>query len=272
MITPIRTDPFIFRGKVCEAGYEWIKDAEGKPRLVSRHVPGTGFRPYEPPTGLFRDFVKLSPTRDAIQEFARQHGDLFSRYESRQRAVRSDGTVGHGATLGTWTQEIGDMRTLVDLWGWIQDRRIPELKKIIKWTDDDVSYTIKTPRYDTRDVTLAHAQLTGSGFFSHFSPSDVLLPARCALQQEINSRIAEQPPTPRLAWTPEYKQRIIFTPPNLLSAMWLQFAQSVTGELQLQVCAVCGKHYQIGPGGRRADSTTCSDACKQQKWRNTHGK
>jgi hypothetical protein len=57
-------------------------------------------------------------------------------------------------------------------------------------------------------------------------------------------------------------------PPNLLAAMWLQFAHAVTGEFQLQLCAGCGKYFQVGPGARRADATTCSDACRQRKKRN----
>ncbi len=271
MITDItKHNPFAFRGTVNEAGYEWVKGRDSKTRLVPRHVPGIGFRPSEPQPGLFRDFANLGSTRDVIQAFAGKHGDLFTRYEPHQGAVRADGTVTRGASLGTWTREIGDMRALIVIWEQIQHRQIAELKKLIKWTEKDVSYVIKTPRRE-RNVTLAHADIADTGL-SRFSPKDVVLPARCALQLEINARLAENPTVPRLSWTPDtrdtsgdYRQRILFTPPNLLAAMWLQFAQAVTEEFQLTVCEGCGKYFQVGPGGRRADATTCSDACRQRK-------
>jgi hypothetical protein len=259
-------NPFAFRGTVSEAGYEWVKGRDGKHRLVPHHVPGIGFRPFEPQPGLFRDFTNLPSTRDAIRAFADQHGDLFNRYQQQQSAARPDGTVTHGASFATWTQEIGDMRVLVDLWERIQKRQIAELKKVIKWTEKDVGYVIKTPRRE-RNVTLAHADISETGL-DCFSPKDVVLPARCALQLEINVRLAEYPTVPRLSWTPDYHQRIVFQPPNLLTAMWLQFAQAVTGEFQLKICEGCGKYFQVGPGGRRADATTCSDACRQRKRRN----
>jgi hypothetical protein len=276
MIIPVKTDPFIIRETVSEAGYEWLKGVDGKPRLVPRRVAGVGFRTCEPHPGVFREFVRLAPTRDAIQGFAGQYGDLFNRYALEQGAGRADGTEAHGTSLGTWTQEIGDMRVLVELWEQIQHRQIASLKKIVKWTAKDVGYVIETPKHRV-NVTLAHADIPGSGF-SRFSPKDVLLPAKCALQTEINKRIAEQPTVPRLAWTPDtketsggYHQRLIFTPPNLLGAMWLQFAQAVAGEFELYPCDACGKFFQRGPGGRRADATTCSDACRQRKKRKPKG-
>jgi hypothetical protein len=265
MITPVKTDPFILRETVCEAGYEWLMGVDAKPRLVPCRVPGVVYRKCEPRPGLFREFAELSPTKDAIQVFAGQYGDLFNRYTLEQGAAREDGSAEHGTSLGTWTREIGDMLVLVELWEDIQHRRIAALKTLVKWTAKDVSYMIKTPRRSS-NVILAHADIPGTGF-DRFSPKDVLLPAKCALQRELNKRIAEQPTVPRLAFTPDYHQRLIFVPPNLLAAMWLQFAQAVAGEFELYPCEACGKFFQRGPGGRRADATTCSDACRQRKKR-----
>jgi hypothetical protein len=266
MITPVRTDPFIFRGRVSGAGYEWLKGEDGKPRLVPRHLPGVGSRPCDAHPGLFREFAELNPTREAIRGFAEKYGDIFNRYESGETAVRGDGTVGVGAALDTWKQETGDMRVLVGLWDQIRGQQLAELQKIIKRTGKELRYVIETPKRKA-SVTLAHAYLPEGGLDS-FDPEDVVLPAQCALQLEINKRISETPTVPRLTWTPDYFQRIIFEPSNLIAAMWMQFAQAVTGEFQLKKC-VCGKYFQVGPGGRRADATTCGDACRQRKKRGT---
>lgn len=259
----VRTDPFIFRGPVNEAGYEWLTGTDSRPRLVPVRVPGVGSRPCEPHPGLFREFAELSPTKAAIQGFAEKYGDLFSRYEMEQGAVRKDGTVAFGASLGTWTKEIADTRILVGLWDQIQTQQLTELGKIIRRTDKEISYVIKTPRR-TSDVTLAHVDI-GSGL-DRFDKEDVLFPARCALQIEVNKRIAESPTVPRLAWTPDYHQRIIFEPSNLLAAMWIQFAQDMTGRFRLEKC-VCGNYFQVGPGAFRGHKKTCGPKCRQRKHR-----
>jgi len=275
----IRTDPFIFRWKVSEAGYQWANGiSDGKPHLVTRFEPGKGIRLIEPPNGTFAEFARLEPTENGIREFAEKFGDLFDTY-SEPDHVAHDGTVSGGASMKRWRSAIGDMRVLFDLWKSIQNRRFAELKKVISWQKtgrsfSSVSYRIETPTRK-RDQMLGHSKFSRNAF-SRFSKGDVLLPARYALQEEINLRLAEHPTVPRLAWTPDtretsggYYQRIVFIPPNLLAAMWLQFAQAVTGEFGLQQC-ICGKFFQVGPGGRRADATTCSDACRQRKRRRTN--
>jgi hypothetical protein len=239
---------------------------DGKPHLVPNPEPGKGVWEYEPPISLFSEFATLETTASAIKGFADKYGDLFASYDEPDH-VALDGTVSFGASLKRWQSEIGDMRALVDLWGHVQQRRLSELKNVVTWKkteagDDEVSYVLRTPR-GRRNVTLFHSALGES----RFRRPDVLLPSRCALQLEINKRLAEHSTIPRLAWTPDYQHRIIFKSPHLLAAMWLQFAQAVTGEFQLKRCVVCGKFFQVGPGGRRADSMTCTDACRQQKSR-----
>ena len=270
MIAKVRTDPFIFRGKVSESGYEWLKGADGKLRLVPRRVAGMGFRDHELGPALFLEFAKMPPTKEAIQQFATLHGDLFDRYDQQQRLVRSDGTVAHGASLQTWTQEIDDMRIVVGLWECVKYRQLSVLRKVIRWTAQEVGYVLKSSRR-RRNITLAHAGIPETGF-ARFSPKDVLLPARYALQREINARLEDRPPFPRLAWTSDNHQRIVISSPDLLTAMWLQFAYAVTEEFQLRECQECGKYFQVGPGGRRADSTTCSDACRVRKHRRSNEK
>jgi hypothetical protein len=230
----------------------------------------------EPPKGVFAEFARLDSTDKGIREFAEKYGDLFDSYRDPDLAAH-DGTVSGGASLKKWQSEIGEVRVLVDLWQDIKKHRLTELRKIIRWKKTKqghkaVSYFIETP-IRRRDVTLAHSAIRESGM-DRFREGDVLLPARCALQREINVRLAEHPTVPRLTWTPDtletsggYYQRIVFAPPNLLAAMWLRFAQAVTGEFELQTCEYCGRYFQIGPGGRRSDSTTCTDVCRQRKKR-----
>jgi hypothetical protein len=59
------------------------------------------------------------------------------------------------------------------------------------------------------------------------------------------------------------------TPGNLLGAMWLQFAQEVTGQAQHRPCKVCGKWLTISSDdyGFRSDREFCSAACRQKDYR-----
>ncbi len=272
MKTPLNTDPFIFRWKMSEAGYQWAKGImDAKPHLVPRLEPGKGFRPTEPPKEMFAEFAKLDPTQDGIRTFADEYGDLFDRYELQDHAAHN-GTASGGASLRRWQSEIEDMRVLFDLWDNIQNRRIAALKRVIRWEktkdgDSSVSYLLKTSIRE-RHQMLAHSKLSKGALIRFADDKGVLLAARCALREEINLRLSEHPTVPSLAWTPDYDERIIFKPPHLLAAMWLQFAQAVTGEFGIKRC-ICGKFFQTGPGGRRADAITHSDACRQRKSRAT---
>jgi hypothetical protein len=61
-------------------------------------------------------------------------------------------------------------------------------------------------------------------------------------------------------------------PVNLLAYMWLAFARVVSGEIQERPCmGNCGGYIYVGrgPGLKREDSVTCSDACRKWKERQT---
>jgi hypothetical protein len=258
----VLNDPFVFRWTVNESGYEWADGEDGKVRLFPRYVPGAGgvWR-YTPEPGLFREFAALNPTRDAIRDFAGKYGDLFDQWDLAHTRVKNGRWAG-GTSLDRWKAKIGDMRDLVDIWGQIQDeRRHGELKKMIVRTENEICY-----KRGPADVTIAR-----DSELSRFNPRDVLLPARCALQLEINKRLADtETPTltvPRLALTPDNHQRIVFGPCNLLAEMWVRFAQVVAGEFNLKQCAVCHKYFQVGPGGRRQHTVTCGPKCRKQKSR-----
>jgi hypothetical protein len=257
----ILSDPFIFRWTVNQAGYEWLDGRDGKMRLYPHHTPGVGITHYTPEPGLFREFAKVNPTRDGIREFAEKYGDLFDQWDIMHTQVRGGRFLG-GTSLERWKAKIEEVRSLVDLWDQIQDEtRHAELKKIIVRTDREICYV-----RGLTNVTLAR-----EGQLSRFDPRDVLLPARCALQWEINKRLSDtETPTltvPRLSLTPDNHQRIVFQPGNLLAEMWMRFAQTVTGEFRLKQCAVCDRYFQVGPGGKRKHTETCSAKCRQQKSR-----
>ena len=271
MKTPFRSDPFIFGSLVPEAGFEWQKGIDDQARLASRADIGDLLQIKEPlkNSGLFIEFANLSPTKDAIRQFANTWGNLFNKFGEKDWIPGACLPKG-GTSLQLWKNAIGQMRVLLNLWEAIKDhkQRHTELKKIIVWYKGGVRYSLSYP-HGSSDAWIAAPELRPE-LLRTFVPGDVVWPAKYALQQEINARLSDPAlvTAPQLIWTEDRDQRIILMPGGLLAAMWLQFAQAVTEEFQLKICLGCRKYFQIGPGGRRVDATTCSDACRQRKRRN----
>lgn len=57
---------------------------------------------------------------------------------------------------------------------------------------------------------------------------------------------------------------LLIEPKSLVSAIWLQFAQSLEGAPELIKCPVCGDYFRIVKGRNRKSRKTCSDACKSK--------
>jgi hypothetical protein len=260
-------DPFAFYCYVEEDGYEWAGD-----RLVGSGCLGSRIIGRAMPANAFLEFANLEPTREEVRGFAARYGLLFSSYRPEALVVVRD-TLEAGSTLKEWAAEIADMRVLVDLWLSIKAKnRQRELKKVITWKDNGVRYSIRTPKARW-DAWLA---TPGSSDAGPFKKGDVLLPARYALQNEINRRLMapEMATVPRLIWAREFlsehrereRSRIVFTPPNLLTALWLQFARAVASlDFNVRECRGCRMLFLTGPGsGKRADAKTCGNVCKQR--------
>jgi hypothetical protein len=70
---------------------------------------------------------------------------------------------------------------------------------------------------------------------------------------------------------PNERLEMVFAPPDLIQAMWLQFAQFACSQAQLFRCQCCGKPFQVGTGtGRRRTAKFCSNACKVAAFKKRH--
>jgi hypothetical protein len=58
--------------------------------------------------------------------------------------------------------------------------------------------------------------------------------------------------------------QLVISPITLTAAMWVQFAQAVASETQLNRCNICPSWFAYGTGtGRRKSSQYCSDKCRK---------
>jgi hypothetical protein len=85
------------------------------------------------------------------------------------------------------------------------------------------------------------------------------------LSRGWNSSPARPPTLVRieLGATSDGRMEMAFLPPDLIQAMWLQFAQFACSGAQLLRCERCNTPFVVGSGtGRRSTSKWCSNACK----------
>lgn len=269
----VLTDPFIFRWRVNVAGreesdralpgYEWRDSSDGKRRLYPQCAPGSLTMLYTPAPGLFREFASIPPTPEAIADFAGRRGDLVDSWDMSHARVSGGRLVG-GTTLARWRAKIGDMRDLIEMWDKIQDkRRHKELSAYFVRTEDSLAYV----------RVGSHHELARGVQLKKIPPKDIVRAARAALAWELNRRLSDTDTpslvVPQIAWTPDFRQRIVFRPSNLLAEMWMRFAQAVAGEFGLKKCAnpECSEYFQVGLGGKRQDKETCGPKCRQRKSR-----
>jgi hypothetical protein len=271
VIKEVRSDPFVFRTIVPEAGFEWLEGPDSEPHLASRaEIESLAWvkEPLALNPGLFVEFANLKGSQDAILKFANQWGDIFDKYGPEDLLPQQGRkALVMGASHDRWKYAIGQMRPLVHVWEAIKNRNLDELEKVITWSDNHhggVRYVIGHCQ-----SWLIHPADPDNKLRARFTSGDLIWPSKYALQQEINKRLSDSSMMipPQLVWTHEMNQRILFVPKNLHGAMWIQFAQAVTEEFQLRICAGCGRYFQIGPGGRRPQAKTCKDSCRQRKRR-----
>lgn len=220
---------------------------------------------------LFREFAELDGL-DQIRKFADQYGVLFNKYSPVDHVKERGEYYSVGASFGTslnlWLRKIAEIKSLVDVWESIASGRIKNLGSLISWKEGAVHYHFVTPSRSSRKL------LVQAGEENPFKPGEVLRPARYALQREINDHLStedssrEQALTkisymPRLLRDADAQLHLAIRPRNLLSAMWLQFAQVVAGAYELRRCSMCSRHFLPA----RNDAVTCSGACRQKKSR-----
>jgi hypothetical protein len=259
-------------------------------RLV--HAAPARFRRYDPlttRTGLFRDFADVWRSKAGVLKFADEHGPLGVAVPVRP----AEGTPAVAATLigeplAAWARQITAMRRAVDLWDLYQKGDGESLAWYIRWTKDStggdrVSFQ-GGPVADERgqahpdeegddggeEIPVEHYEITGeiaspqsnAEWLAQFKPGDVFLPALVQIQRQVNEHLQALGP-PALTYD-VVQDRLVLrqVPRSLLQAMWLQFAEAVSGGKKHHQCRGCLRWFEITPRGMRSTRFHCSDACR----------
>lgn len=182
---------------------------------------------------------------------------------------------------GFWFKEIREMRMCVRLWDAIQ-------------MEDEAEVAERLERFPTCQKPTKMdkgAQAHHGGFIANRlipeeleiiletgicpaipNPSSVIQEALNVLQYSINLHIVGLWQT-GLSWDEsEQRMGIFIIPTSLLGAMWLQFAEAVSGRKGYGSCPGCGRYFEVHTENARSDKTHCSEACKSKRYRDRKAK
>jgi hypothetical protein len=101
------------------------------------------------------------------------------------------------------------------------------------------------------------------------APEPVLAVAQHLVYRRIDDKLRGQT-TACVNWDSRRRGPVMgLAPQSLVGAMWLQFAQEVTGNARHRPCKLCGKWLTISRDdyGFRSDREFCSAACRQKDYR-----
>jgi hypothetical protein len=224
--------------------------------------------------------------------------EVVSRLGASVREGDSEGKV-DGEKLAVWQAEVERMRFSVTLWEAVIARNLSVLQSHLR------------PATEEDATELGEVQDGHEAWVYHSDPADIAEPfswdnlvGRCfggaveapiasgndrflyaataAVEQQINSQLntdahwkdAESRPLLLVGRAPDGKLSLRLEPPTLLSALWFQFAQAVTGDKRFRECRVCGTWFSLAPEGgeRKARQVFCSDPCKFKDYRRRKGR
>jgi hypothetical protein len=162
------------------------------------------------------------------------------------------------------------MRFAVRLWDLTKARDLTGLAQHVHWFGTDRVVCASNRKWWSSKIgeslppgerAWTISQNLSAEMFAQIRPGDLIVPALYAMQLEMNSHLVNS--SARLLWNRSHtRQELCFLPFHLLSALWLQFAQSVDGNTAYRQCPECGNWFGVAPGTARADKLFCSNTCR----------
>jgi hypothetical protein len=278
--------------------FEWYVSETGHQCLSTTPIPRRGQqgsqgdylaerlpkkrRAYEPlveHTGLFRTFASLADDKDAIVAFADKYGLLLGGNETifvplprgERAAITRDGNLGSvpAERLDTWRAEIAEMRELLALWCAARESDKKKLAAHLKWHGGDVVSYRPAPEHSITEEAIWRRERDPAPM----AVGDLIKPALYYLARRVTRRLEgdEERPAlafPALIWdTDKVAPVLVLSPKNLLGALWLQFAQAISGNKIFRECDECSTWFEVSKSAFRVNRMYCSGACKAKAYR-----
>lgn len=288
-----------FAWSVPEAGFCW--ENEGKPTgkypavdttppwlIINAHPDecwAQGYFPLEEQPLLFRVFSKLDGSPDNILDFANKYGNLSYSNQITRDSIEIwenettpdlkhkkgekyiSGSLTPGVSLIRWRRSIQEMASLLEVWDLIQDVRVIDLEKYIKWWPDGLGVSFqwenKKLGWKTNEIIATANQFPE--YFTKWEKKNKAFKlekaARLLLALKINKTLHGKI-SPYTTLDEDGKMESYLMPNDLLSAMWLQFQWAVTGKKKFRRCSICQNWMEVTDN--RKSKTTHVKCSKNQ--------
>lgn len=285
---------FDFAWQVATGGYQWVQTeaapapfgTEEKGWFLTACTPPFTARRYAPlqqyPT-LFRTFIETPPMQEGILAFANRYGMLGGNISTHIILPNKKGA--QGELLKDWQEELSYLKRAVTLWDMVEAGNVEGLARHIIWKeteDKEKKEKLVSVSYDSHPELPLDQAPPGEGewhisasiatsrepeLLSRFQPGDVGQPALYYVQKVVNDHLTGRL-SPRLLWNQERTQLGLYMAPNgLIGALWLQFAQAISGNKRYHQCEYCGTWFEVSLEASRPTRVYCSDACRFKAYR-----
>lgn len=243
-------------GSCCRsiAGYDWLtSDNElGPVRLIQKDASHVYYDPFSIPT-LFFQFAELNPDDpDSLLGFANQYGTLVTSI-SNISFLHYAISIPPEETLEFWQTQVNNMKALVNLWKWYKTDNLAMLSEVISCGTPQKLYSVNGVELNAQVLDYFYSFNGGEEpelFFTQRTQGriitkDIKASVPSLISVIVMKELGAWPVHPYLLPTPQGELVQRFVPSSLLSTMWFQVFQAVSGEKKFKRCVVCQKWEDV---------------------------
>jgi hypothetical protein len=272
------------RGLIPVNGFQWVSGEHGARRgtaFQNRFLrPIAGGSKIEPlDTEAYLEFAELDSSEESLLGFAIKHGALGC---ARVHFHLPDNPVAQqsGETITDWLHEAGELRRWFEIWNMIAERKSRALMQHIRADDYFDEYAERAMEGDRLLSSLRSRVVNRIN--EKMEPSEYHRPDGCFLGQCRRNNIPGSVISERLGgvrYLLEYDRkksgstvRSQVQAQRLLSAIWLQFAEYVSGSRTIRRCEApdCQRWMDISDTARKGAKRLhdrCSTRLRMQRYR-----
>jgi hypothetical protein len=262
------------------------------------NLPVRWYEPRKDTPALYRTFADTVATEEGILRFANRFGTLgdpvtrgAAPYESWNAADYTYSLVTE-EPFGAWLEHIYSMRSAIALWDLASARDVRGLRNVIVFGEDGVRYQPpaswlqpdfrqaavidELPEeppwfHDEKIRAAAPFFLMGGGYFldryRRFGDHTAVEAAFTAVAMIADRFLRGSVSSSLYIDSEDGHAELLQDPDSLGSALWLQFAESITAGTRFRKCKACGEWFALPRQGTRSTREYCSDVCRVRTYR-----
>ena len=221
------------------------------------------YYPFEGYPDLYLSFaqIKAGPKTgvDNLIKFMNEYG--FLGIDKLIRSGPGGNSMISGEPVSELYKEIRDLNIAVGIWKFISNKEAANLKKILQWKDESLTYKYQNGNYI--EWVLIASPRHNPEYLKIIDKNNFVSAARLIILHKVNKKLSKHTDT-KLFIDHKGKafQKIYITPKNLLGVIWIQFALSISSNIKIGECCNPECNHWI-----TEQKDYCSNACKQKAYR-----